>query len=262
MGRVLLSIVLGLAAPFVLILGASPFEVPGQNSIKEIVAGSVTVALYLAVCQFLVAPRESRRLGAKWPTMVAMAASLLAVCLLIVALEGGKAWLFSAAPMLIPGCLGILAGAVLAGWVNLLPVSSEVCRRSLLICAALLVAVALVVAAGVVPPVKADTFPQAAPERAVPFFWGIVVVNLLAAADLMSLAIRVTKRRGLSPASLVLPAFLAFASAGLFAAPGFAFLGHGPAMRTASILLLVCSAAEFVVTGLVSRTALVLPKRT
>jgi len=261
MRRVLFSFVLGLLSPFVGILGASPFEVPGQNPIRERVAGGLAVALYLALCQFLVAPRESRRLGAKWPTMVAMAASLLAMCLLIVASEGGKAWVFSAGPMLISGCLGIVVGAVVAGWVELPAVSLEFCRRSLLTGAAVLVVVALVVAAGVIPSVKADRSPQAAPDRAARLFWGIVVLDVVLAACVAFIAVRTGHGRRTWPVAVGSLAFLGFIVA-CFLATTAAFLTHDPPMWTAAILGVFCSAAEFIVAGLLSVTALLLPKRT
>jgi len=259
MKRVFLSIVLGLVTPFVFIMGASAFEVVGENSLKEFVGGSLAVALYLAFCQFCVAAKGSRGLGAKWPTMVAMTAPLLVAVALIALVERPNVLLVQGIPLLISGCFGILVGAVVAGRVTLPAMSLKFCRRALLTCAALLVAVALVVAAGVVPPVKADTFPLAAPQRAVHMFWGIVVLNFLAATDLVFLAIRATDRRGLSPAGLVLLAFLTFVLACFLTGPAFGFLKHGPAMQTACILLFFCSAAEFLAAVLLSTTALRLP---
>lgn len=258
MRRVLLSIFLGLFSPFVFIMGASPFEVVGQNSIKEIVAGSLAVALYLAICQFFVAPRGSRRLGAKWPTLVAMTAPLSVAVVLIALVEKHHVLLVQGLPV-ISGCLGIVAGAVAAGRVTLPAVSLKFCRRFFLTCAALLVAVAFVLAAGVVPLTnKAGTFPDGTPGAVVPVSWGIVVLNILVATDLVLVAIRATDRSRLSPTSLGLLAFLAFVSACFLAVPAFAFRGHGPIMLTVSILMVLCSAAEFLATGLVSATALLL----
>jgi hypothetical protein len=256
-GRLLLSIVLGLFAPVVAFMGAEVVEVPGQNPIRERVVGGLAVALYLAICQFLVTPRGSRKLGANWPTMVALGAPLLALFFVAQAKDlWERGYLYG--PIVISGWLGILAGAVVAARVTLPTVSLAFCRRWLLTCAALLVAVALVVAAGVVPLTKANTFPQATPENAVPVFWGIVVLNLLVAASLAFIAVRAGDGRRLSPIVLGFLAFLAFVPACLLAVAGFASLGHGPSMRIASILLLLCSAAEFLVTGLVSTTALLL----
>ena len=67
--------------------------------------------------------------------------------------------------------------------------SLQFCRRILLTGAGVFVAAALPAAAGVIPPVKADTFPSTAPQRAVAAFWGNVAFNLLAAAALAPLAI-------------------------------------------------------------------------
>jgi hypothetical protein len=240
-------------------MGASPFEVVGQNSIKEVVAGSLAVALYLAFCQFLVVARGSRRLGAKWPTLVAMAAPLLAAVVLIALVEKPDVLLVQGLPILISGCLGILVGAEAAGRLTLPAVSLKFCRRSLLTCAALLVAVAFVLAARVVPLTKkAGTFPDGTPGAMVPVSWGIVVLNILAATDLVFVAIRATDRGRLSPTSLGLLAFLAFVPACFLAVPAFAFRGHGPIMLTVSILMVLCSAAEFLVTGLLSTIALLL----
>ena len=66
MGMTALSAILGLFSPLVFMLGAAPFEGGGGNSLKEVVAGSVAIALYLALCQFLVARSarsEERRVG-------------------------------------------------------------------------------------------------------------------------------------------------------------------------------------------------------
>src|ERR1035441_1206201 len=54
-GMIVRSAILGLFSPLVFMLGAAPFEGGGGNSLKEVLAGSVAIALYLALCQFLVA---------------------------------------------------------------------------------------------------------------------------------------------------------------------------------------------------------------
>ena len=97
--------------------------------------------------------------------------------------------------------------------------------------------VALVVTAGVVPPVKADTFWGAAPERAVPVLWWGVALSVLTAMLLVFIAIRATDRTRLSHAALGTLAFLLIP-------PAFAYQSHGPAMQTASILLFLCAASE------------------
>ena len=260
MGRIVLSIVLGLFAFVVSLMVGELLGVPGQNTIREILGASLAGALYLAVSQFFVAPRGSRRLGPKWPTMVAMVAPLLAMRLLVIVGEGDRAWLYSALPMFIPGCLGIVAGAAVAGRVTFSPLSLESCRRNLRAFAALLAGVAVVLVAAVIPlTTKAGTLPDGAPGGMVPVSWVIAGLSLLIAADLALIAARAG--RGRRPAFVVLGflAFLAFVPACFLAIPAIWFVGHGPMLRAVSIISPICSVTEFVVTALVGATALRLP---
>lgn len=261
MERVLLSVILGFFALVVFIVVGELLGVPGQNTIREILGASLAGTLYLAVSQFFVAPRGSRSLGPKWPTMVAMGAPLLVICLLVIVAEGGRAWLYSALPMFVPGCLGIVAGAAAAGRVTFSPLSLESCRRNLRTCAGLLVAVAVVLAIAVVPLTrKAGTFPDGAPGGMVPVSWGIAGLSVLIAADLALIAARAG--RGRRPAFIALGylAFLAFVPACFLAIPAIWFVGHGPVMRAVSIISPMCSAAEFAVTVLLGATGLRLPE--
>jgi hypothetical protein len=258
-GRILLSIVLGLFAPVVAFMAAAMVEVPGQNPIQERVAASLAAALYLVICQFLVTPRESRKPGANWPSMVALGAPLLVLSFIA---EAKDLWerAFMYGPIVISGWLGILAGAVAAARVTLSAVSLRFCRRSMWACAALLVGAALVVAAGVIPLTnKAGTFPDGTPGRSVPVFWAIAILSIVIAASVAFIAVRAGRGRRPSPVVLGLLAFLAFVPACGLAVPAFAFLGHGRGMLTVSILLFLGAAAEFVVTALAGTTALRLP---
>jgi hypothetical protein len=126
MKRVFCAAGLGLLAPFAYILGAEPFEVPGQNSLKEILAGSLALALYLGACQFWIARKGNRAPRVDWPVLLAMAASLVIMGLLIVLVEGGRSWLYSALPMVVSGGVGSFIGALLAarGTVNPTPASA------------------------------------------------------------------------------------------------------------------------------------------
>jgi hypothetical protein len=105
---VLVSIGLGFVAPLVFILGASPFEVQGQSSIKETLGGCVTVVLYIAACQFWLS-RKGGGFRAAWPIMVGMVGSLLATSALLV--QGG---IFHNWPMVVSGCIGSFAGILLS----------------------------------------------------------------------------------------------------------------------------------------------------
>ncbi len=110
MGKIVLSIVLGLLSPLVFIIGAEPFEVRGQNSVQEIAGGCAALAIYLAICQFLVA-RRSEEIRT---VFFAMTAPVLASFFLVVALERPHTVLVQGIPMLLAGSMGTLFGAWLA----------------------------------------------------------------------------------------------------------------------------------------------------
>jgi hypothetical protein len=101
---------LGLLALFVFVLGAEPFEVPGQNLVMERVGGSLAVAGYCAVCQFLFARRDARTGASNWRNVAAMVLGLAAASLFIIAAEGGQQWRYSAVPLLLAGCVGTVVG--------------------------------------------------------------------------------------------------------------------------------------------------------
>jgi hypothetical protein len=111
--KILLPIALGLLAPIVYILGAEPFEVPGRNSLKEILAGSLALAIYFAACYTLIVRKAGAEPRVSRPTLIGMLGSLVATSLLVT-LQGGRAWLYSALPMLIGGGVGSVVGALLA----------------------------------------------------------------------------------------------------------------------------------------------------
>ena len=101
---------LGLLALFVFVLGAEPFEVPGQNPVMERVGGSLAVAGYCAVCQFLFARRDAKTGISSWRNVAAMVLGLAAASLFIIAAEGGQQWRYSAVPLLLAGCVGTVVG--------------------------------------------------------------------------------------------------------------------------------------------------------
>ncbi len=136
------------------------------------------------------------------------------------------------------------------------------CRRMLLVCAVLFVAVALVVALGVIGPVQADTSPGAAPERAVPAFWVNIGLQLLAAATLVSTAIWSKGRSWISTPVLVVLGLVVLLLGFALTDAAFAFQSHDPSMQTVSILLFFCAAADFLAGALVVTTAFLRPKKT
>jgi hypothetical protein len=113
-------------------------------------------------------------------------------------------------------------------------------RRVLILGAALMLVSASLVAFGVIPLVRADTFPGAAPDRAVPAFWVNVLLSLLVAvAAVPSSRLgsnRATLRRALAGVlgllALVLGLFLIDAAT--------AFSRHGAGTHGAVVVLWVC----------------------
>ena len=100
---VLVSLFLGFTAlPVSFVAGAAL-----EHSKGELIAPCVAAALYLAFCQFWVAPRGSRGFWAKFPTLVASATPLQV---------GLVPWtpLAVGIPVLTSGCLGSVIGAMIA----------------------------------------------------------------------------------------------------------------------------------------------------
>lgn len=114
MNKILLSVVLGLPAPFVFVLGAEPFEVRGKSSITEIVAGCLATTVYLAICQFWVASKGREDVGVKRSSLGAMIAPLLLSVVYIAVKEKTVTFLAQGVPLLVSGFVGSLAGATIA----------------------------------------------------------------------------------------------------------------------------------------------------
>src|ERR1035438_8651460 len=112
--RVVVSLFLGMTALMVSFGAASAFETPGTTSFREISAACVAAALYLAFCQFWVAPRGRSGFWAKLPTLVASVAPLLVGIVPWTPRAEGIPWLAS-------GCLGSVIGAMIAQRVTTTP---------------------------------------------------------------------------------------------------------------------------------------------
>jgi hypothetical protein len=178
MGKIVLSVVLGLLSPLVFIMGAEPFEARGETSVQEVLAGCIAVALYLAVCQFMATRNSSSGLRADGPVLAAMVAPLLAVVLFIAAVEKGDVVLAQGVPMLLAGSIGCLAGSV-AGHLGTRTAPNRQAAWQVVLRAGaglfLVVAATLVVA--VIPAVAKDTSPHATPGPAVKAFIVSVVLH-------------------------------------------------------------------------------------
>ena len=115
---------------------------------------------------------------------------------------------------------------------------------TLLISAAILVVLTILVAAIIIPLVKADPSPQAVPAQAAAGFWIHSVINLFVGLSLAAVAFWAKRNR----ASIIFIGIFAAISLLLALAyldAGGAFMGHAPEMRAAATLLLVFAAAEF-----------------
>jgi hypothetical protein len=220
---VLVSLFLGFTAlPVSFVAGAAL-----EHSKGELIAPCVAAALYLAFCQFWVAPRGSRGFWAKLPTLVASVTPLLV---------GLVPWtpLAFGIPVLTSGCLGSVVGAMIAQRVTATPLGGTPTadssnRRYLLAGFILLVAIALLIPIGVIPSVLA-AIPghhfNAGPTAGV---LGITVVafDLMAVAILASALWRPRERDPSSKGTLGTTAFLALLLGLAYGALGIAFLVGG-----------------------------------
>jgi hypothetical protein len=111
MSKVPQSILLGMPSFIAFILGAELFETRGSTSIREVLAGSLALVLYQAICQWFIARKGTLGLRACWPTMLAMNVPLLVVFLIIVLAEESSVVGVS---MVLSGFIGTLIGAVVA----------------------------------------------------------------------------------------------------------------------------------------------------
>ncbi|MGA9624546.1 MAG: hypothetical protein WBQ65_08760 [Bryobacteraceae bacterium] len=245
MGRIVLSVVLGLLSPFVFIMGAEPFEVSGKNSIQEVLAGCIAVALYLAVCQFLVARNSGNRFRADWPILAAMMAPVLAMFFFIAAVEKGDVMLEQGVPMLLAGCIGCLAGSV-AGHRGTSPARARsspdgraAWRVILRAGAGLFLVVAATLVVVVIPAVARDTSPHATPGPAAKAFIVSVVLHGFLAALIL------WRSRGDNLP--VMPGVFGLLLGLLLLAPAAGFAHHGPAMHPAVIALWASTGIDFVV---------------
>ena len=243
MGMTALSAILGLFSPIVFFLGAAPFEGGGGNSLKEVLAGSVAMALYLALCQFLVArsAHSAGRTRAVWSSsLAAMIAPLPVVFLAIAVMEKPGVDLEQDVPMLFAGCSGCLAGALAARWAPDTGAHAEnvmaACRIALRVAGGLSIVVAALLFFVIAPIVAIDTSPEATPGSAARGFMVIAAFHLLLAGfsfwKTRSLAMPVVS----GVFGLVFGLFLLFI--------GSVFAGHGPSVHSAAAALYVCAAGD------------------
>jgi hypothetical protein len=258
---VVVSLFLGFTALLVSFVAASVFE----NSKGELIAPCVAAVLYLAFCQFWVAPRGSRGIWVKLPTLVASVAPLL----LFVNLPPrtwGIPW------FIVSGCLGSVIGAIIAQTVTA-PTQGETptadssnrgrsCRNYLLVGFILLIAIALLILVGVIPSVLADTSPRISAGRVGGFF-GITVLFALHAALVLGNALwRPRERDPSSKGTLGTTAFLALWLGLAYGAFGIGMLvgEFGPGLRIASVVLVLCAGCGLITTALMTVTSVIVDR--
>ncbi len=117
-------------------------------------------------------------------------------------------------------------------------------RRLLFVYAAVIVVVALVIALGVIGPVKEDVYRGATPDVAVKAFWFNAGFTLFMAAILVLVAVPSKGRSGISTAVHIVVGLIVTILGLILIDAASAYQGHGPEMQTASILLYICAAAD------------------
>ena len=124
-------------------------------------------------------------------------------------------------------------------------ISDLLYRRVLLVCAVLIVIVGLVVALGVIPPVKVDTYPGVRHDKVATAFFINIGLNIFSAFILFFISIRSMVRNWKSTSVLIFTGFLVFILGLALADAASAYQKHGPSMQSASILLFISAAIDF-----------------
>ena len=261
-GMVVVSLLLGFTTLVVAFAAGSILE----NSKGELLAPCVATALYLAFCQFWVAPRGHSGFWVKSLTVVASVAPLLLVVNLTPR-TWGIPW------GMVSGFLGSVVGAIIAQRVTATPLGGtptadssnrgRSCRRNLMACFILLVAIALLIPIGVIPSVVADTAHgfNAKPTGGVLVI--TVLFDIMAVAILASALWRPRERDPSSKGTLGTTAFLALWLGLIYGALGIAFLVFGlggPSLRIASIVLILCAVCGLITAALMTVTSVMVDR--
>lgn len=133
-------------------------------------------------------------------------------------------------------------------------------QRILMICACVLLATALTIALGVIPPAKADTYPGVKPGVVVMAFGINIGLTVLSSLSILSMALKSRKRNWKSTTVLVTAGVIILVMALALLDAASAYQKHGPGMQTATILLFTCAAVDFLTAVTVIITALLRPK--
>lgn len=134
-------------------------------------------------------------------------------------------------------------------------VSAMQSRWMIAVCGVLVVAVAAVIAFGVIPPVLASNAPGISPEDAVPAFRVVAGIHLVIGLVLLLVAALSKGRSRISTSGLLVAGIVVLLLGFVTGDAALAFLEAGASMRGAAILLFGCVAADVLVGALTLMTA-------
>jgi hypothetical protein len=119
-------------------------------------------------------------------------------------------------------------------------------RSKEIVAAGIVFLVALIVSMGIIPPVRADTSPMAAPESAAASFWVVGVIFNLLVGSTLCIALFLTRRgRMVGQVLAGIAGLAAFVVGLLLLMPAGAFAGHGPALLGARVAMAVAAVGDF-----------------
>ena len=124
-------------------------------------------------------------------------------------------------------------------------------RRLFLLCGVILLVVAGLLAVGVIPAVKADTYERANPEMAATAFLVNVLVALALAAVIMFGGVPLKRRTWPARTLLGLVGFIVLIAGLCLIDATAAFGSHGPHMKLAQVFMGLAAAGEIVAGALV-----------
>ena len=140
-------------------------------------------------------------------------------------------------------------------------INSAIWQRKELGAAGLVFLVAVIVAMGIIPPVRADSSPIAAPESASASFWIVgVIINLLVGSILVIMAPLARRWRIAAQALAGIAGLAALVVGLLLLIPVGAFAAHGPALAGARAAMALAAAGDFAASALALAAAGILPR--
>jgi hypothetical protein len=134
-------------------------------------------------------------------------------------------------------------------------------RRMVFLDVIILVAVVLVLAVGVIGPVKDEVARGGTPQMALNAFWINIGLSLLAAVVLFVIAMRSKGRSWVTTTGHIVATIVVLLLGLALADAASAYKSHGPEMQTATIILFICAAADLLAGLHVFITAFLQPKK-